>query len=68
MSVAKAQGLDLTVLGEAINAGPAASTYAQNKITKITMQDWSPQAATKDCYKSSKLICAAVEATGARCH
>ncbi|KAI0546764.1 hypothetical protein F4679DRAFT_587140 [Xylaria curta] len=66
MNLAKAQGLDLAVLGEVINAGPAASAYAQNKITKITTEDWSPQATTRDCYKSSNLICAALEATGTR--
>ncbi|KAI1351344.1 hypothetical protein F5Y01DRAFT_325496 [Xylaria sp. FL0043] len=66
MNLAKAQGLDLAILGEVISAGPAASVYAQNKITKITTEDWSPQATTKDCYKSSKLICAALKATGAR--
>ncbi|KAI1738580.1 hypothetical protein F4680DRAFT_424341 [Xylaria scruposa] len=66
MNLAKAQGLDLAVLGEVINAGPAASAYARNKIMKITTEDWSPQAATRDCYNSSKLICAALEATGAR--
>ncbi|KAI3334884.1 hypothetical protein F4824DRAFT_466322 [Ustulina deusta] len=66
MNLARAQGLDLAVLGEVINAGPTASAYARSKITKITTQDWSPQAATKDCYNSSKLICAAVEASAAR--
>ncbi|KAI1355024.1 hypothetical protein F5Y01DRAFT_272006 [Xylaria sp. FL0043] len=66
MNLAKAQGLDPAVLGEVINAGPAASAYARSKITKITTGDWSPQAATKDCYNSSKLICAAVEASAVR--
>ncbi|KAI8945294.1 hypothetical protein F4801DRAFT_138742 [Xylaria longipes] len=66
MNLAAAQGIDLAVLGEVLNAGPAASAYARNKITKITTEDWSPQAATKDCYNSSKLICQAVEASGAR--
>lgn len=66
MPVAKAQGLDLAILGQVISAGPATSVYAQSKITKITTEDWSAQAATKDCYKSCKLICAALEATGAR--
>ncbi|KAI0434646.1 hypothetical protein F5Y09DRAFT_214252 [Xylaria sp. FL1042] len=66
MNLAKAQGLDPTVLGEVINAGPADSAYARNKIMKITTGDWSPQAATKDCYNSSKLICTAVEASAAR--
>ncbi|RWA11135.1 hypothetical protein EKO27_g3973 [Xylaria grammica] len=66
MNLARAQGLDLAVLGEVINAGPAASAYARNKIAKITTQDWSPQAAAKDCYNSTKLICAAVEASAAR--
>ncbi|KAI1429486.1 hypothetical protein F5Y12DRAFT_709970 [Xylaria sp. FL1777] len=66
MNLARAQGLDPAVLGEVINAGPLASAYARNKITKITTQDWSPQAAIKDCYNSSKLICAAVESSAAR--
>ncbi|KAI1117346.1 hypothetical protein F5Y14DRAFT_404111 [Nemania sp. NC0429] len=66
MNLAKAQGLDLAVLGQVLNAGPMASAYARGKMAKITSQEWSPQAATKDCYNSSKLICAAVEASAAR--
>jgi 3-hydroxyisobutyrate dehydrogenase-like beta-hydroxyacid dehydrogenase len=66
MSLARAQGLDLAVLGEVLNAGPMASAYSRGKITKIIEQDWSPQAAAKDCYNSSKLICAAAEAAAVR--
>ncbi|KAJ2966009.1 hypothetical protein NUW58_g10774 [Xylaria curta] len=66
MNLAAAQGIDLAVLGEVLNAGPAASAYSRSKIAKILTQDWSPQATTKDCYNSSKLICSAVEASGAR--
>ncbi|KAI1331934.1 hypothetical protein F5Y16DRAFT_358115 [Xylariaceae sp. FL0255] len=66
MGLAKAQGLDLAVMGEILNAGPMASAYSQSKITKILADDWSPQAATKDCYNSSKMICGASEAVGAR--
>ncbi|KAI1194911.1 hypothetical protein F5X97DRAFT_309639 [Nemania serpens] len=66
MNLAKAQGLDLAVLGQVLNAGPMASTYARGKITKITSQEWSPQAAAGDCHNSCKLICAAAEASAAR--
>ncbi|KAI1188837.1 6-phosphogluconate dehydrogenase [Nemania serpens] len=66
MNLAKAQGLDLAVLGQVLNARPMASAYARGKIAKITSQEWSPQAAVRDCHNSSKLICAAVEAAGAR--
>lgn len=66
MNLAGALGIDFAVLGEVLNAGPAASAYSRNKITKILTQDWSPQATTKDCYNSSKLICKAVEESGAR--
>lgn len=66
MNLAHAQGLDLVVLGEIIDAGPAASAYASNKIAKIVAGDWSAQAATKICYNSSTLICNAAEAAGVR--
>ncbi|KAI3323142.1 6-phosphogluconate dehydrogenase [Xylariaceae sp. AK1471] len=66
MNLARAQGLDLAVLGEVLNAGPAASAYSRSKITKIITQDWSTQATTKDCYNSSKLICGAAETAAAR--
>ncbi|KAI8633136.1 hypothetical protein F5Y19DRAFT_471395 [Xylariaceae sp. FL1651] len=65
MNLARAQGLDLAVLGEVLNAGPMASAYSKTKITKILAQDWSAQAAIKDCYNSAKLICAASEEVGA---
>ncbi|KAI0540942.1 hypothetical protein GGR58DRAFT_70662 [Xylaria digitata] len=66
MNLARAQGIDLAVMGEVIDAGPAASFFAHNKIAKIISQDWSPQAATRDCYNSAKLICAAAEASATR--
>ncbi|KAI1754439.1 hypothetical protein F4782DRAFT_31227 [Xylaria castorea] len=66
MNLAAAQGIDIAVLGAVLNAGPAASAYSRNKITKITTQDWSSQASIKDCYNSSKLICEAAEVSGAR--
>lgn len=66
MNLARAQGLDLAVLGEVLNAGPAASAYASNKIAKIIAGDWSSQAATRICYDSSTLICNAAEASGVR--
>ncbi|KAI1310063.1 hypothetical protein F5Y03DRAFT_346756 [Xylaria venustula] len=66
MNLARAQGLDPAVLAEVINSGPAASAYTRSKTPKIITSDWSSQAALKDCYNSSKLICAAVEASGAR--
>ncbi|KAI0490753.1 hypothetical protein F4859DRAFT_20812 [Xylaria cf. heliscus] len=66
MNLAAAQGIDLAVLGQVLNAGPAASAYSRSKIKKIIAQDWSPQASTKDCYNSSTLICQAVEGSAVR--
>ncbi|KAI1129447.1 hypothetical protein F5Y10DRAFT_151583 [Nemania abortiva] len=66
LNLAKAQGIDPAVIQEVLNSGPTASAYARNKMAKVIAQDWSPQAAAKDCYNSSKLICAAAEAVDAR--
>ncbi|KAI1180926.1 NAD binding domain of 6-phosphogluconate dehydrogenase-domain-containing protein [Nemania sp. FL0916] len=61
MNLARAQGLDVAVLGAVINAGPASSAYTESKIAKIVTGDWMPQATARDCWNSSKLICEAAE-------
>ncbi|KAJ8105774.1 hypothetical protein ONZ43_g7290 [Nemania bipapillata] len=66
MNLARAQGLDLAVLEEVLGAGPMASAYVRHKMSKVIAEDWSPQAAAKDCHNSSKLICTAVDASAVR--
>ncbi|KAH8429708.1 NAD(P)-dependent oxidoreductase [Aspergillus melleus] len=56
MSLAKAQGLDLAAFRQVLEACPMASAYSHIKIGKMLDQDWSPQAALKDCYNSTQLI------------
>ncbi|KAJ6024610.1 hypothetical protein N7540_005407 [Penicillium herquei] len=56
MNLAKAQGLDLEAFGKVVEAGPMASAYSDIKIGKMLNEDWSPQAAIKDCYNSTQLI------------
>lgn len=55
-SLAKAQGLDLEAFGQVIDAGPMSSAYTKVKIPKIINNDWTPQAAVKDCYNSTRMI------------
>ncbi|KAJ8123399.1 hypothetical protein O1611_g9600 [Lasiodiplodia mahajangana] len=66
MNLARAQGIDLAVLEEVLNAGPMASVYTRTKMAKVISRDFSPQAAIKDCHNSGKLICAAAEASAVR--
>ncbi|KAI0120024.1 hypothetical protein GGR51DRAFT_496007 [Nemania sp. FL0031] len=66
MNLARAQGIDLAVLEEVLNAGPMASAYTRIKMAKVIALDFSPQAAIKDCHNSGKLICAAAEASAVR--
>ncbi|KAL7944966.1 hypothetical protein V8C42DRAFT_324204 [Trichoderma barbatum] len=56
MNLARAQGLNLESFGKVLDACPLASAYSRVKIAKILKQDWSPQAAIKDCYNSTQLI------------
>lgn len=56
MNLAKAQGLDLAAFGQVVEACPMASAYSHIKVGKMLAQDWSPQAALKDCYNSTQLI------------
>ncbi|KAF4451266.1 hypothetical protein F53441_5687 [Fusarium austroafricanum] len=56
MNLARAQGLDLKAFGKVLDSGPLASAYSKLKIAKILKEDWSPQAAIKDCYNSTELI------------
>ncbi|KAF9775358.1 hypothetical protein IL306_006534 [Fusarium sp. DS 682] len=56
MNLARAQGLDLDAFGEVLDSCPLASAYSKVKIAKILKDDWSPQAAIKDCYNSTELI------------
>ncbi|OAQ69604.1 NAD binding NADP oxidoreductase coenzyme F420-dependent [Pochonia chlamydosporia 170] len=61
VSLAQAQGLDLDAFSQVLAAGPLASAYSKLKMDKILAQDWSAQAAIKDCYNSTKLIQAAAK-------
>ncbi|KAF9870923.1 hypothetical protein CkaCkLH20_11595 [Colletotrichum karsti] len=65
-SLAQAQGLNLEAFGQVLDAGPMASPYSKIKVAKILNNDWSPQAAVKDCYNSTKLIVEAAENAGVR--
>lgn len=62
MNLAQAQGLDLNAFGQALEAGPLASPYSKLKVSKMLSQDWSAQAAIKDCYNSTQLIESATNA------
>lgn len=61
MALARAQGLDIQAFGSVLDAGPMASPYSKLKIAKMVDQDWSAQAAVKDCYNLTQLIDAASE-------
>lgn len=56
MNLAKAQCLDLAAFGQVVEACPMASAYSHIKVGKMLNEDWSPQAALKDCYNSTQLI------------
>lgn len=56
MNLAKAQGLDLDAFSEVLGAGPLSSAYSKLKVDKMLAQDWSAQAAIKDCYNITQLI------------
>ncbi|KAI8680485.1 hypothetical protein NCS57_00329600 [Fusarium keratoplasticum] len=61
MNLARAQGLDLEAFGKVLDNCPLASPYSRIKIAKMLKDDWSPQAAIKDCYNSTQLIKSAAE-------
>lgn len=66
MNLARAQGLDLEAFGSVLNNCPLASAYSKVKIAKILKEDWSPQAAIKDCFNSTELIKSAAEEADVR--
>lgn len=66
MTLAKAQGLDLAAFGKVLEACPMASAYSKIKVGKMLNQDWSPQAALKDCYNSTQLIQSAAASANTR--
>ncbi|RFU78886.1 hypothetical protein TARUN_3325 [Trichoderma arundinaceum] len=66
MNLARAQGLDLKAFSSVLDAGPLASAYSKIKLAKMTRQDWSAQAAVKDCYNSTELIRSAAKAAEAK--
>lgn len=66
MNLAQAQGLDLEAFAKVLGACPMASPYSKIKVGKRLNQDWSPQAAIKDCYNSTQLIQSAAVAANAR--
>ncbi|KAK4466868.1 hypothetical protein QBC42DRAFT_319027 [Cladorrhinum samala] len=65
MNLARAQGLDLEAFSQVLSAGPMASPYSNIKLPKMLKQDWSAQAAVKDCYNSTLLIQSAARSVGA---
>lgn len=56
MNLARAQGVDLAAFGKVLDNAPMASPYSKIKVDKILRDDWSPQAAVKDCFNSTELI------------
>ncbi|KAF3005275.1 hypothetical protein E8E14_007185 [Neopestalotiopsis sp. 37M] len=64
MNLARAQGLDLDAFARVLQAGPMASAYSGLKLQKMLDQDWSAQAAIKDCYNSTQLIQTAAADSG----
>jgi 3-hydroxyisobutyrate dehydrogenase-like beta-hydroxyacid dehydrogenase len=66
MNLARAQRLDLEAFGQVLEAGPMASPYSKLKVGKMLSQDWSAQAAIKDCYNSTQLIQSAARAANTR--
>ncbi|KAH6972007.1 putative NAD binding NADP oxidoreductase coenzyme F420-dependent [Ilyonectria sp. MPI-CAGE-AT-0026] len=66
MALARAQGLDIKAFGQVLDAGPMASAYSKIKIAKMISQDWSAQAAIKDCYNITQLIDSASNAVHAQ--
>lgn len=56
MNLARAQGVNLEAFGTVLNNCPLASPYSKIKVAKVLTNDWSPQAAVKDCYNSTELI------------
>ena len=66
LNLARAQGLNLEVVGKALNASSLASDYSKVKVPKIVNQDWSTQGAVGVCYGSMKFIHSAANDTGTR--
>ncbi|KAK4121211.1 NAD(P)-binding protein [Parathielavia appendiculata] len=66
MNLARAQGLDLNAFGQVLDARPLASAYSRIKVAKMLNQDWSAQAAIRDCYNSTQLILAAAREANTR--
>ncbi|KAL6825323.1 hypothetical protein V8C40DRAFT_246048 [Trichoderma camerunense] len=66
MNLARAQGLNLEAFSSVLDAGPLASAYSKIKLAKMAEQDWSAQAAVKDCYNSTELIRTAAKAAEAK--
>ncbi|KAH0524250.1 hypothetical protein TsFJ059_006782 [Trichoderma semiorbis] len=66
MNLARAQGLNLEAFSSVLDAGPLASAYSKIKLAKMAKQDWSAQAAVKDCYNSTELIRTAAKAVEAK--
>lgn len=65
MNLARAQGIDLEAFGQILDNGPMASAYSKIKIAKIINQDWSAQAALKDCFNNTELVKSAAQNAGA---
>jgi 3-hydroxyisobutyrate dehydrogenase len=66
MKLARSQDLDIQAVGQVLDAGQLASVYSKTKVAKILAQDWSPQAAVKDCYNNTRLILSAAEEVNAQ--
>jgi 3-hydroxyisobutyrate dehydrogenase len=62
---ARAAGVDLQVLREALDAGPMASEVSRTKLDKLLRGDYSPQAAVHDAGKIARLSLAQAQESGA---
>ncbi|KAM0737796.1 hypothetical protein ACQRIT_007800 [Beauveria bassiana] len=66
MNLARAQGVDVDAFGRVLDAGPMASAYSKLKVAKMIAEDWSPQAAMRDCYNLTELVQEAAGEVGAQ--
>jgi 3-hydroxyisobutyrate dehydrogenase len=61
---AQAAGLDLQLLGQALNGGQMASAISRVKVEKLVGSDFTPQAAVADVLKNSQLVFDAARSVG----
>ena len=64
VNLARAQGLDVEVFGQVLDAGPLASRHSGMKMEKVLSGHWSAQASIVDCCNITGLIASAADAVG----